>query len=591
MDTDNLELHNESDVEQKLLFPLLTKGVPDGLGYDKTDVWTKASNRQFPIGKGNSSKLYFPDYIVVLAGFPVLILEAKPPGSDLQKALNEARLYANELNALFEHNFNPCKFTVACNGEELCWSKHDQQAPCGQLAITSLVASSHEFAELLACLAKPHVQTAVDEFRKVGSENCKFLRPVSLVGGTAFQSQELPENSFGSTIAGDYRHIFNPSSPAERRVVAKEAYIASTRRLRYIEPIDRMIRNAVSPSVRSLRVLKDSSNPQEVISTLQDTGKLENQMLLIVGSVGAGKSTFVDYLSQVALPKDIRDQSVWVRIDLNAAPLDLSTAYDWIDKAIISGLQQVFSDIDFDELDFLMRVFSIEIKAEVKGPLALLDKDSQEYKVRLSDLLSSLLKNTRAKAQAFARYFSTAGNRLLVIVLDNCDKRNTEEQLTMFQVANWIQSEYRCLTILPIRDVTYDLHRDTPPLDTALKNHIFRIEPPPFHEVLAQRVRLALQSMGSDNNDARPLSYTLPNSIRVTYKAKDQSLFLVSIMRSLYAHDKLVRQIITGIAGRDVRRALEIFARAGILARMKFWRFGKAKGNTNFRLIWLLGSY
>jgi hypothetical protein len=58
---------------------------------------------------------------------------------------------------------------------------------------------------------------------------------------------------------------------------------------------------------------------------------------------------------------------------------------------------------------------------------------------------------------------------------------------------------------------------------------------------------------------AKTLSYVLPNGIRVQYPASDQAVYLASILRSLYEHDRFVRRIMTGLAGRDVRRPLEIF--------------------------------
>lgn len=134
-----------------------------------------------------------------------------------------------------------------------------------------------------------------------------------------------------------------------------------------------------------------------------------------------------------------------------------------------------------------------------------------------------------------------------------------DEQLTMFQVAQWVRTEFRCLVVLPLRDVTFDRHRHEPPLDTAIKGLIFRIEPPPFIEVLQARVHLALNEMEATGKTAPKLSYVLPNGMQVSYPASDQSLYLASILRSLYAHDRFVRRIMTGLAGRDVRRALEIF--------------------------------
>ena len=94
-------LRNESDVEQKLMFSLLTALHPDGLGYSKGEVFTKSNLKHLVIekGKNESDKVYRPDYVVLLLGLPVLIVEVKAPGLDLVKALREARLYAAELNS------------------------------------------------------------------------------------------------------------------------------------------------------------------------------------------------------------------------------------------------------------------------------------------------------------------------------------------------------------------------------------------------------------------------------------------------------------------------------------------------------------
>jgi hypothetical protein len=129
----------------------------------------------------------------------------------------------------------------------------------------------------------------------------------------------------------------------------------------------------------------------------------------------------------------------------------------------------------------------------------------------------------------------------------------------MFQIAHWVQSEFKCLVVLPLRDVTYDLYRHDPPLDTALKQFVFRIEPPQFSDVLQARVRLALEEMSKHSKTSQEITFQLTKGIKVTYPSEDQSLYLASILRSLYAHDRFVRQVMTGLAGRDVRKALEIF--------------------------------
>ncbi len=88
----DLSIETESDVEQKFIYKLLTSDAPNGLGYSDHDIRTKADIRKLQIDKGNKKKLYYPDYAVIVEGYPVLIVEAKAPGSDLEEARREGRL-------------------------------------------------------------------------------------------------------------------------------------------------------------------------------------------------------------------------------------------------------------------------------------------------------------------------------------------------------------------------------------------------------------------------------------------------------------------------------------------------------------------
>lgn len=552
------DLKTEADVEQKVLWPLLTGAYPEGLGFIASDIAAKLSTRRLEIGKGSNRKLYFPDYIAALAGLPVLIIEAKAVGESLPDAMDEARLYGNEINALFPHGINPVARIIACNGEAAWTGPIDSSAPDVQVSLDGFIVTNPTFARFVDLCRRDVFQTHVDSIRR-RLRKSTYQRPVSRIGGQSFQTEELPQNTFGATIAGDYGHIFNPITREDRARIAREAYIGSLRLQRYVEPIDRLIRNAVAPTAAKIKPLENSAAPQEVTAVLRDRKKLEDQVLLLVGSVGAGKSTFIDHLSLVALPPELRATTVWLRLNLNDAPLSIDHAYEWTASTMVQEFRTLFSDTDFDELPTLERVFGIELSALKKGALALLDPASTEYKSRLADRLSALQSRPLELAKGIARFTCTAGNRLLVVVLDNCDKRNRDEQLTMFQLAHWVRSQFRCLVVLPLRDVTFDLHRHTPPLDTALKQFVFRIEPPQFSDVLQARVRLALQEISKDADQASTLTFTLPNGMKVNYPAKDQALYLASVLRSLYAHDRFVRQVMTGLAGRDVRRALEIF--------------------------------
>lgn len=549
------ELHNESDVEQKFIWPMLTEAPPRGFGFSTVEIRTKANLRQLVIGKRESTKLYYPDYVLMLSGFPVAIVEVKPPRENLADAYREARMYAAELNALFPPGLNPCSRILVSNAHETISSSSDSSTPDHTVLFEEVDASSERFASLVGAMCMDKGREDVAQIlRRIKSVS--YHRAATMLGGKSVRDEEIGHNTFGTTLALQYRHLFNPRTYEDRVFIAKNAYIKSKRRERYAEPIDTVIRAAIPPSIAQAKTLKDSSEPKEILAKLRDAKQLEREVLLLVGSVGSGKTTFVDHLREVALPPDVRDSTVWVRLNLNDAPID-SRVYSWVTRGIIDGLKAAYGDADFDDPKVFMRLYSVEIN-RLKRSMFLLDQNSQEYKTRMTDKILELQSNEDATAQALCRFVCGERGKALIIVLDNCDKQKRDEQLFMFQVAQWVKQEFRCLVFLPLRDVTYDNHRQVPPLDTALKDLVFRIEPPLFSEVLKKRILLAFDQMQAKTK-SNSLTYYLPNGYKVVYPRTDQSLYLASILKSLFEYDRFIRRIITGLAGRDVRRAMEIF--------------------------------
>lgn len=142
---ESLDLITESDVEQKFILPLLTNQKPIGLGYDFTDFRTKENIRKIMIDKGQCSKIYYPDYIIILYGQPVLIIEAKKSGEDLINALREARLYAHEINSSYQSGINPCTRLIISDGITTIAAFWDSDEPNLELNLRDINSSSPIF--------------------------------------------------------------------------------------------------------------------------------------------------------------------------------------------------------------------------------------------------------------------------------------------------------------------------------------------------------------------------------------------------------------------------------------------------------------
>ncbi|OWV90685.1 hypothetical protein ATY78_16495 [Rhizobium sp. R635] len=549
-------LHNESDVEQKLLYPLLAADMPTGLAHDPADIHTKANVRKFIIGKGSDQKSYFPDYIIARSGFPIVVAEAKAPGSDLGEAYREARLYAAELNSQFDSGVQPISKLIATDGLSLHAGPADHAEPKYVLRLEDLDIYNDTFAKFAAEFSAHAVDAAFSSLLPLVRTK-RFWKPRKLVGGVAFQREEVGMNSFGATISADFSHIFNPLTLEDRNFVARHGYISSKRRERYIEPIDRIIRASTPASETRSKTLEDTAAPLEIVKVLRGSRQLEHQVMLIVGSAGAGKTTFIDHLREKALPADVRLKTVWLHIDMNPAPISRSEIYDWLRGQIVDSCKAVDPQTDFDELDTIKNVHAAQVTQFRKGTGRLYEGNKETWNIKLAEHLEHTLRDKHTVAQNHTVYCSSNRGKLLIIVLDNCDKRLRDEQLLMFEAAQWIQREFKALVVLPLREETYDNHHSEPPLDTALKDLVFRIEPPLFQRILQSRVQLAVKANSADGK--KTLRYELPNGMHVDYPASDQAYYLSSILRSVFEHDMHVRRLIVGLAGRNMRRAMEIF--------------------------------
>lgn len=552
------EINNESDVEQKFILPFLIASPPFGLGYSTSDVRTKTDLRQFEIEKGTSKKLYYPDYIIILHGLPILIIEAKHPNeTNLDEALREARLYATEINALFPSSFNPCTKILATNAKHTICTLWDSNIIEINLTYTEFEVTNLAYSKFIEFAKKDSLLRIADELQSKYFCKPKFSKPTFLLGGKAVRFEELKLNSFGNTLALEHRHLFNPVTREERDNIVKNAYVVSKRRLRHVDPIDKIIRAAKPPSVTDAHEIETTKKPSEIITRLRSPSKLKNELLLLIGGVGCGKSTFIDFLRNVALPEDIKELTAWVSINMNNAPLSRETIYPWLKKQIIKELQQLHPKDDFYDLLCLEKLYAVELQRVKRGPASYFERGIQQYNKIMSDSLINLQEDLDITLNAYIRYLCAERNKLLVILLDNSDKRNRDDQLLMFDVAKWLQKECSCLVFLPIRDTTYDHHRMEPPLDTVIKDLVFRINAPLFMDVLYKRVEFALREMNRDDKEL--LSYNLPNGMRVQYPQSEQAFYLACMLRSIFQNDVLFRRIVSGIAGTDIRRGLEIF--------------------------------
>lgn len=236
---------------------------------------------------------------------------------------------------------------------------------------------------------------------------------------------------------------------------------------------------------------------------------------------------------------------------MNLAPLSSEEIYSWIKTNIVD---EIINSVNFDtnELEVIKKIYAQDIDDFDKVAVELLEPAT--YKLELFRKIQDLKSNKDITLQRYIDFFIHQQFKDLIIVLDNCDKKESDKQLLMFEVANWLKENTKSIVFLPMRDTTFDLYKQQPPLDTVVKDLTFRINPPPLDRVLMARIRYAARL----SEDTTSRYYTLGNGMNVMYPSRDEIVYLKSILNSLFQNN-FFKSVINGLAGRDIRKGIEIF--------------------------------
>lgn len=575
---DITNIYTESDVEQKILYKLLTATNPLGLEYDDSDILTKPDIRKIEIDKGRNKKLYYPDYVVIVEGLPCLVIEAKAPGTNLDEASREARLYATEINSNYKKNVNPCSKIIVSDGIIINGYDWDNDTPFVSISVEEINPANVDFDNFISNFSKKSINIQAEDMFKLIKKAATYVKPVQMLGGKSVVNQTVGQNSFGSNVSLEYKYLFNPDTIKDREEIARNAYVESKRKLSHVAPIDKMIRASVPNSIVNAKEVKDTSRPIEIIDEIKDINKVKNEMCLLIGNVGSGKSTFTDYLREVALPSSLVMSTEWININLNKAPLTREQIYKWVVSEIIKSIKSKNKKTDFDHIDTIMKIYFRELSILRKGRMSLYENGSDKYVDILYKEIERLQEDGNVTLNSIIDYVYSGPNKLLVIVLDNCDKRSREDQLLMFEVATWLKDSFPCMIFLPLRDTTYDQFCNEPPLDTVIKDLVFRIDPPLLERVIYKRLNYALREISCSDDS---FHYFLPNNAKVKCNREDVGEYIRCIVASLF-QDKLFSRIITGLAGRNIRKGLEIFldfCKSGHISDDEIFKIRQSKGD------------
>ncbi|MFF7172276.1 AAA family ATPase [Streptomyces pseudovenezuelae] len=318
---------------------------------------------------------------------------------------------------------------------------------------------------------------------------------------------------------------------------------------------DRQLARISENIVRTIRDLNtsDASALTNLIRRVSEVRR--HEFVVIVGTKGAGKSTFIKRFFNAVIPRQVSESIVVARVDLSEAPGDTGGVVTWLSDALLSSLEAAVFPDEPPSFNQIEGIFYDEYTRLKKGPwAALYNSDHDRFLVKFGDWVETIRRDKpNDYIEGLLRYIVRSQNKVPVVVFDNADHFDIEFQQKVYQYARSVYERTICLIVLPITDRTswqlskhgalQSFDHESLFLPTPSTDHIIRKR----IEFLEDRIKIEKERPGD--------RYFVKRGI---YLSIDNLTAFTRTLQRVFLQTSSISTWIGELANHDVRRALNI---------------------------------
>jgi len=300
---------------------------------------------------------------------------------------------------------------------------------------------------------------------------------------------------------------------------------------------------------------KNAGHFQERIESTLRNKKDCSEVILLLGGVGSGKTTFIHRFRKV-LAKDIIDNDgIWIYINFKPYSDTGEKLLFWVCDEIIRIMGDEYDFMKIESWSFLKQAYHAEYEKLKNGLLAPIYKKSQdEFDQKFSDHIGKCIEDKQQHVVKVLKNASSLNQRRLFLVFDNADQLGEKTQNEIFLIAQKFSDQVQCSCIISLREESYWKNRDAGPLN-AFHSIAYHVQSPHVNQVIARRLSYVAKLI----RENIILQTELLESASTT---SDEIEFVFDrLTMTLLGKDKRYTDFIEHVSANDMRRALEYVAR------------------------------
>lgn len=291
----------------------------------------------------------------------------------------------------------------------------------------------------------------------------------------------------------------------------------------------------------------------EAIKRVQEMKRKE--LVLLVGTKGAGKSTFIDRFFLDYLPKEIADDCVVVRIDLLSCGCDYTGILKWLDEHFLEAVEKAAFKGEIPDYEDLMGMYFKEYQRWSTGSQRhLYETDKNQFKI---DFGRHIERRREERPHEYIVHLLHrivgAFSKVPCLVFDNADHFDVKFQEEVFKYAHALFEECLSLVIVPITDTTsWQLHKQGA-LQSFHTDSYF-LPTPPTEQILRRRIEYIEEKVKTEKPE-KGQGYFFGKGIPLSI---ENIKAFAACLQAVFLKTPQVAHWIGSLSNKDVRRSLQL---------------------------------
>lgn len=368
--------------------------------------------------------------------------------------------------------------------------------------------------------------------------------------------EELVRNKLSSelipVLSQVFEEIYKTSELTDREIL-KKCYVSNEDVLKYSDELNSIFIDNPPNFDHRIAGLRNTKNTQESIKKDLNTGLSAPDPIIVIGTAGAGKTTFIkNFTENFLTPKEKKKRPI-VYIDFREFTSQEVHDTANIYSQIIQEIKNEHPDLNVHKRNILKTIFKTEIKENKEGiwENLLTNKDVLEQKI--SSFLEEQTNNPITYLERISNYLIKQCDKRLCVVFDNADQLKDSDQRKIFLLAHSINRKLGAIVITSIREGYYFRWKDKPPFN-AYHSTVYHITAPPYSKVLKKRIEYALETF-----DFKDIKIQVDQK-KVAFQKGSLKILFRNLYRTLFQNDnsKILR-FLEETSYPNIRHGLEMF--------------------------------